>query len=233
MTLAADLFALQETDTAIETCDRELEQIRATLGESEVVAEARAIVAEQEARRHAAEAQARHLDGEFAILQAKIRPIETKLYDGSVRNPKELQSLQEELEMQRRRQRAIEDQQLAVMEEREVSAARLTAACAALQTEEVEWRQGQQDLTGREAALVEQRARLLAQREVRAARLDAPTLALYERLRRTKRGLAVVKVERGACRGCRITLPTTLQQRARSGLQVVQCPSCERILFAG
>jgi predicted nucleic acid-binding Zn-ribbon protein len=43
----------------------------------------------------------------------------------------------------------------------------------------------------------------------------------------------VVKVERGACLGCRLTVPTVILQRARSGMNPtpVQCPSCERMLY--
>ena len=38
------------------------------------------------------------------------------------------------------------------------------------------------------------------------------------------------RVEQGICRGCRISLPTTDLQQARSG-KLVQCSSCGRILF--
>jgi predicted nucleic acid-binding Zn-ribbon protein len=33
------------------------------------------------------------------------------------------------------------------------------------------------------------------------------------------------------CQGCRITLPTSMLQKARAGLGLVQCVSCERILL--
>jgi predicted nucleic acid-binding Zn-ribbon protein len=46
-----------------------------------------------------------------------------------------------------------------------------------------------------------------------------------------RQGRAVAKVERGMCGGCRISLPMTVLQKARSGLDVVQCVSCERILY--
>lgn len=233
MTIVADLFALQETDTAIDACERELESLRHQYGESEALAATRVALAVEETRRAAAEARARHLDDAIADLQAKMRPVETKLYDGSVRHPKELKDLQDELEMFRRREQTIEDQQLAVMEELEATAGSLGAARTAAAVSETEWRQGQGDLAQREADLEERVTRLKAERATRAGRIDGGTLAQYERLRRSKRGLAVARIERGGCRGCRITLPTTVQQRARSGMQIVQCPSCDRILVAG
>ena len=60
--------------------------------------------------------------------------------------------------------------------------------------------------------------------------IDAPTLGLYERLRSGRQGRAVARVERSICQGCRIGLPSHLVQRVRSGVVLVQCPSCERIL---
>jgi hypothetical protein len=85
----------------------------------------------------------------------------------------------------------------------------------------------------REQELLAQRERLQQQRQARAGRVAPTLLALYERLRPLKRGQAVARIERGVCGGCRITLPTTVQQRARAGGQVLRCPSCERILYAG
>ena len=233
MTITADLFALQEVDGAIEACDRELEQLRGRLGDSETLAAARAALAEAEVRRRAAEARTRDVDGEAAGLAAKIAPVEKRLYDGSVRNPKELQGLQEDLEMLHRQRRALEDRQLEAMEEIEASGAALAVARKEAEAQEGAWRADQGDLLAREQELVQEKTRLTARRQTAQARIDGPQLALYERLRRTRRGVAVVRIERGGCTGCRITLPTTVQQRARSGLQVVQCPSCERILYAG
>lgn len=233
MTITADLYALQEIDSALDACERELEQIRTRLGESEAVQDARVIIAEQDARRRAAEVEARRLETAMLDLQEKIRPVETRLYDGSVRNPKELEALQEDVDMLRRQQRGLEDQQLALMEELEVASAGLNGARAEAEAAEAAWRADQGNLALRQQELEADRARLQAQREQRAARIPPPNLAQYERLRRSKRGLAVVRVERGACQGCRIALPTTVQQRARSGMQVVQCTSCERILYTG
>ncbi len=233
MTIVADLFALQEIDSAIDAADRELESVRAQMGEDEAVLAARAAVAEQEARRRAAEARARDLETQITDLRAKAEPVERKLYGGSVRQPKELQDLNDEVEMYRRQQRAIEDRQLEVMEELESSAAGLAAARKAAAEVEGAWEMRQASLRARENEIQRHRAELVEQRGERARRIDAQRLALYERLRKARGGRAVARIERGICQGCRIALPTTLQQRARSGLQVVQCTSCDRILYAG
>lgn len=233
MSIAGDLFLLQELDSALDARARELEQVRAEFGDSGEAAEARAELVGDETRLRAAAAQTRELETQLSDLAAKSTPVEQHLYDGSVRNPKELQSLQDELAMFQRQRRALEDQQIAALEEHEVAAAAVRAAGQRVDELERSWRDQQGNLTQREHDLTVERDRLREQRRLRAARIDPARMVLYDRLRTSKRGVAVAKTERGVCLGCRITLPTTITQRARSGQQIVQCTSCERILYAG
>lgn len=233
MSTAAELYALQEVDSAFDACERELEQVRARLGERTEVDEARAEVARLEAEVAAAQRRLRELDTAATDLRAKMAPIEQRLYSGAVRHPRELQGLQDELNMFRRQLDHLEDDELAAMEALEGATAALVAARERLTALEAVWREEQARLHQREQELLAQRERLQQQRQARAGRVAPTLLALYERLRPLKRGQAVARIERGVCGGCRITLPTTVQQRARAGGQVLRCPSCERILYAG
>jgi predicted nucleic acid-binding Zn-ribbon protein len=233
MTVTADLFALQEADSALDACERELAEVRSKLAEEDSAGELRAQVAEQEARLAIARGRAADLETAIRDLQEKVSPVERKLYSGEVRIPKELQALQEDLEMLLRQRRELEDQDLAVMEEVEAAGAALGAARSRLDEYTSSYHTEHTRLVEREGELVQRREQLQANRERRAARIDPQRRGLYDRLRTARRGIAVVRVERGVCTGCRITLPTTVQQRARSGMQAVQCTSCERILFAG
>jgi len=73
--------------------------------------------------------------------------------------------------------------------------------------------------------------RLGRDRREQSGVVDAGSARLYEALRSSRQGMAVAKVERGICQGCRITLPVSVLQKARSGAVIVQCSSCERILY--
>ena len=68
-------------------------------------------------------------------------------------------------------------------------------------------------------------------RDEAAPQFAEHALAVYERLRDDRNGYAVAKVERGMCQGCRITLPSGELQRIRNSQDMVQCSSCQRILF--
>ncbi len=55
-------------------------------------------------------------------------------------------------------------------------------------------------------------------------------LQAYERLRRTKGGVAVAAVQNGICGGCRVGVPAQILRTARASTELTPCPSCGRIL---
>jgi len=76
-------------------------------------------------------------------------------------------------------------------------------------------------------------ADLQAERNATISPVDTVILKTYETLRKQRRGLAVAEVSENACRACGTTLNAALQQSARHATELVYCPSCGRILYAG
>ena len=101
---------------------------------------------------------------------------------------------------------------------------KLDEAKAAWEIRQTELQASLKELNAEKAGFEGQRSKL-------TEGLDPLTLQRYEALRKSKGGLAVAKVERGLCQGCRMSLPTHQQQRVRSGRQEVLCSSCGRLLF--
>ena len=94
------------------------------------------------------------------------------------------------------------------------------------------WAQEEQaSLSQKQAELNSALATLEKKRKDLASKLDTASLELYQALRRIRQGTAVAKVEQGVCQGCRIALPMSELQRAKIGQELVQCGSCERILY--
>jgi predicted nucleic acid-binding Zn-ribbon protein len=92
-----------------------------------------------------------------------------------------------------------------------------------------EWEQSQGALRRRKSEVETVLAKLKEERKGLAQKIDSEVLNTYERLRLTK-GQAVVKVERGKCQGCHITVPTSQWQKAKAG-DLIQCNSCSKILY--
>lgn len=232
MTAIADLYALQETDSALDQARAALERTETRLADTSEVDDARARLQEREAAWRAAAMAERAVELELEALREKIEPLEAKLYGGSVRSPKELADLQADVESLKRRQSGIEDQALEAMAAAEEAQAALREAQSALQEVEAARAAENRQLAVERERLMAEIAGLQARRQQQAATIDPQTLRLYEALRASRQGRAVVRVERGLCQGCRISLPSNVLTRARSGAGLVQCTSCERILYA-
>ncbi len=221
---------LQEIDSTLDQVRRELEDCRARLGdESEVVPLREGLdVARRELQ--ALQSKGRDLDTEIEDRRTKMKSQEKKLYDGSIRNPKELDSLSKEVEIEKAQISKLEDQALANMDALDSATAVEARSAREFGSKEQEWRSEQADLESRCGVLVGQEADLSAKRREAVSRIDPQTLRTYESVRRM-RGVAVAAVERGACQGCRISLSSSVIQRARSSPDLVPCQSCGRFLY--
>jgi predicted nucleic acid-binding Zn-ribbon protein len=233
MTSAADLFALQEIDLRRDARRAVIADIEARLGETEAIRAAREAFSEAEADLQGLKRLQRNFDTRLQDLDAKMRPVETKLYDGSVRNPKELTDMQKELDHFRAQRGKLDDEGLELIEAIDETTKHVAQQTQALRLAEAEWQQEKAQMLDQKSSAESEYASLQGQRDGRTADMDRGMLGLYESLRTSKAGRAVALVVRGQCQGCRITLPTHLVQRLRGGGLLIQCPNCERILVAG
>jgi predicted nucleic acid-binding Zn-ribbon protein len=233
MTSAADLFALQAIDLKRDARRALIADIESRLGETEELTAARELVATCESEVERLRREQRDLEARTEDLDARIQPVETRLYGGSIRNPKELTDLQKELDLLKRRRGDLDDEGLALIDALEAATSALERARAGMRAVQAAWQADQEELADGKARAQREAAQLNSERELRTKGMDAAALGLYEKLRGARQGRGVARVERGSCQGCRLGLPTHLVQRLRAGGQLVQCPSCERILVAG
>jgi predicted nucleic acid-binding Zn-ribbon protein len=231
MTEVAELLLLQDTDVSLDGALARLAEIEAALGESEELVAVRETAAEKAAALHVVRAQQKDLELAADSIRTKAAQIETKLYSGSVTNPKELQDLDADLRSLKEQVRKREDELLTLLVQIEEADAEHQAAVAALAAIEGEWRRGQDEMLAEKAEIEPEVARLRETRNSQATDVDRRLIRLYDLLRERRGGTAVARVERGMCQGCRISLPMSVLQRARTGVSVVQCVSCERILL--
>ena len=227
------LYELQELDLEIDATRSRLTKVEGQLGEDPALVEAKAALPQERAALTELEKKQRAAEVELDDIRTEIAAQEKKLYDSSVRNPKELLSMQDDVNQHRGRQRAQEDRVLEVMEQVEKAKAELEAKSSEVAATERQWQEGQAQLSREQAALKDTQAGLEGKRATLASRIDPATLNLYEELRTAKQGRAVARVEQGRCLGCRINLPLPPIQRARAGQSLVHCTNCGRIIYVG
>ena len=229
MSIAKDLYRLQELDLALEANAQAQKRVSGQIGESQIVLKAREKLAEEQKNLDTLTAQEKSTEWEIDDLTTKIKDIEKKLYGGKIFNSKELSSLQQETEDIKKRRSALEDKSLELMDQLELTRKAIASSQEALAKLEIQWQEQQKQLTAELEQLKAAQTTLGSDRQQITALIEPEAYAIYQELRKRK-GLAVAKVEQGICQGCRITLPNTDLQRAKGG-GVVRCSSCGRIIF--
>lgn len=230
---ARPLLDLQELDTAV---DRLRSRVRALEGGEDLDA---AREEANEAERQLGELRLKldelgrdqqRFEHEIDSISQKAAAEERRLYDGSVANARELDSIRHEVENLGRRRGDREDELLALMQIREdleveerATAERSDALRA--KVDEVE------DAATEELERVrgEVRDRLEA-RQTLAATIDPEYLELYEDLRPQKKGVAAVALVDGVCQGCHEQLSAVERDRLKRATGPKRCEHCRRIL---
>ena len=229
MSIAKDLYRLQEVDLALEANTQAQKRVSGQIGESQIVIKSRVKLAEEQKNLENLTAQQKSAEWETDDLTTKIKDTEKKLYGGKIFNSKELSSLQQETEDIKKRRSALEDKSLGLMDQVELTRKAIVSSKDELAKLEIQWQTQQKQLAAELVQLKAAQTALEDKRKQIAVLIDADTLFTYQELRKRK-GLAVAKVEQGICQGCRITLPNTDLQRAKGG-GIVRCSSCGRIIF--
>ena len=225
------LYALQELDWGLSASEVSLAEVRARLEDDSELVAARTrldhLVADLDKRTPLR----RELESSLAQQEERLQASEKRLYGGGVTNAREHSAAEEEKKLLQEQRSATEDKMLEMMVEIEELQVSRDAATERLSRLEAERETEYTDLLERQDALVAKLDELRLARSELTPDVPAATLSVYESLLRTRKGHAVAKVERGLCQGCRLALPTMEQQRARSYQGVVQCSSCQRILY--
>ena len=172
------------------------------------------------------------MEGDIDVVRTRMQKDQQRLDAGQVSSPRELENLQSEIESLKKRQGDLEDEELEIMEKREVVQTRLQELRderAQLQTTLAE------AVHRRDAAFTEIDAdndKTTQQRGELATTLPDELLALYEKVRAASGGVGAAALHRGRCEGCHLQLNTTDLNRVRDAPadDVVRCEECRRIL---
>jgi predicted nucleic acid-binding Zn-ribbon protein len=206
-----------------EDAARQLRELAASAGERAAeAARARDVCNEARARQTA-------IERELAEIEEKMKDRRMRMQ--RIRNDKEMQATQREIETMKERIGLLEEQELQVLEEVEALAAKVAQA-------EENQRQGQQALDGERAQLEAKESELAKavdrdgqMRKELAATIDRGLMRRYEFILSRRRGTALVAVRDGTCQGCHMHVPPQLYNQILKGEEVFACPSCNRLLF--
>jgi uncharacterized protein len=230
---ARPLLDIQEIDTAIDrlmTRIRDLESgkdVEVALTEAN---ESERLLGELRLRLDELSRDQMRFEHEIDSISQKAAAEERRMYDGSVANAKELDSIRHEVDNLKKRRGDREDELLGLMEVREEREAQERAAAE-------RWGSLRAQVETVEGTAAEELGRLTTELKERsearaalAATVDTELLELYEDIRPQKKGVAAVALIDGVCQGCHEQLSSVEIDRLKKTKDTKRCEHCRRIL---
>jgi predicted nucleic acid-binding Zn-ribbon protein len=204
--LLGDL-STKEKEIAVK--QREVESLNATLAEMEKQRAAKDKVFQDEGR----------------------KAMDKRMRMNRIKNAKELQALQREIDMMRQANGELEEELIKIMQQMDGVKAQIQAKESEMTALRDEWEKQRQTLgsqiTGIDQAVNEAASR----RQMIAAQIAGELISRYEMIFSRRGGTAVVEVSGGICQGCFMNIPPQLSNEIIRSEKVHLCPSCQRILF--
>ncbi|MBN1284244.1 MAG: hypothetical protein JXB47_02495 [Anaerolineae bacterium] len=232
MSQASALYHLQSLDLEIAARRARLDEINAALGEDKVVRKAQLLVKRTKDQLGASQARVTDLGLEIESIKTRYQESEIRLYSGKVKNPKELQDIQQEIASLKRRHAQLEDNLLESMMRLDDHQARFDKALKKLKRVKTQWEDDQAALAAEKTALGAQLATLGLDRAAAWEAMDGETQAVYDDTRARKGDQPVSLLQPDdTCSLCGVRQTSHGAQLVRRGNSLVRCAGCERVLF--
>ena len=228
---ASILYRLQKIDLELDKHRAMLAEVNAKLASNPVVQKAQANLAAAQTELTGVRRTAKAIDDENMTLSAKLKEVEERLYGGKVRNPRELQDLQNDAAALKRNRDSLDEKQLAAMDVVETAEHKESEAKAGLAEAEAARAIEQSDLLRDKGAVEALVAKLEGEREAALISVTAEDRTAYDLMRKQKK-MAVSLLVDGICTVCGVAPSSSQVMAARAGGELVRCGTCGRIIYA-
>lgn len=229
--IAAALFQLQQLDLEMDRLTAEQHSLTSALQNDASLRKARAehTFAQQQLTQSLQDQK----DAEAALAdhEQRLKHHEQRLYSGGVTNPKELFSIQQEVQYLRIQQARQEEAVLEMMERAEALSAEVEHKASTLNEAEHAWQASNAAALARREQLETHLQELRTRKTTQATGMDTELIKRYEGMRKTKQGRVVSRVEQNSCQWCRVILTPSELQRVRISSELQTCSNCGRILY--
>lgn len=175
------------------------------------------------------ESDRKKLELEVASKQDFIRKCEAS--QSQTKSNEEYRRYQHQVETIRTEIQALEDQQLALMEQTEAASRDLVAAQKVSTEERAAVDRQLSELAARTVNLERELNDVSDDRDRLAGAVDGTVLAKYDRLLTSRGDNIVVSVAGTICGGCHMKLPQQVFLMAKAQREIAHCPMCSRILY--
>lgn len=227
------LYQLQLIDNEIDKHNKQLNEIQKILNFNQDVIALQQDLDLLETEKKGKNQILKKFSDEATIIQNKISSSEQSLYDGSVKNPKELQSINLEIDSLRKRLVTLDEEQLDYLYQIEELDEKIDLKKAELSNLEQTKLDQRNNFQLKIEHIQKENNRLDIEKKTIINQIEDNFLEKYKLLRKTKNGVAVSLIVDNACALCGNSLPPMEVQKAKSSEDDVNCSVCKRFLFTG
>src|SRR5688572_8550984 len=172
----------------------------------------------------------RNLEKDVAVYQGRLTKFKDQL--SLVKTNKEYQAMQHEIATAQSDLGAVEEKVLERMLDADTIAADVKRAEATLTTRQKEIDAEKKELTEELASVATSLKEASEARAELVKGLDARLMAIFEQVARVRKGVAISTATRdGLCSACHVRLRPFVFQQIRQNDAIIQCESCQRILY--
>lgn len=225
------LRALQEIDRDLFRVNEELRRLPAELARRQAKLDAQAkTLEERKERMRELQVRVKEIENTVAIQQQRIRKLEKEA--NSSRDMSVVEACRYEIRGLKRQIDDAEREALGYVEQIEAGGADVKQLEGELVSEREVFAEYSAEV---ESEVSDARGRQEKLRKTRETRLvdglDQSTLDLYDRLLQARGGEALAVLDGAICQACFMQVPPNLAVRVARGIEIVQCSSCDRILY--
>jgi predicted nucleic acid-binding Zn-ribbon protein len=218
----------QQKIKQIQTEIKSLPQQRQNL-EAQLAASAAALAALKHKGQHL-EMDRKKLELDAGTRQESITRLKTQQYE--TRKNDEFRAMGNEIERYEKEIRAIEDQELELMDQADKLKVEIGAEDKKASGARESIARQMTDLEEKAKTLETRLTELTAERTEAAGKIDEDLLGRFERLFASKGDAAIVSLEHEVCTGCHMKVTPQTAHRVKNGKDIVSCEQCGRILYA-
>ncbi|HVJ47173.1 MAG TPA: C4-type zinc ribbon domain-containing protein [Luteolibacter sp.] len=225
------LLILQDRDRRLLALAKDLDKLpqEEARAKTKLAGDESAVTKAHDALREA-ELKVKKIEMDAATRRTTIVRLKNQQFE--TRKNEEFQALGHEITRYEKELDGLETEELEAMEEVDKLRAILATAEAAKKRTQGLVEEDLASIKERHARLAATRDEVRAERAPLAAAIDGTILGLYERLMKTKDGLAVAPMlEGGRCGGCQMKLIPSSVVKVQAGTERAQCENCGRIIY--
>jgi predicted nucleic acid-binding Zn-ribbon protein len=159
------------------------------------------------------------------------KTMERRMRMNRIKNAKELQALQREIDLIKQSNSELEEELIALMEAIDAIKADMQAKQEEMAQMQQEWQKKQEEMQAQISGIDLAVSEAASRRKTIASQVAGDLISRYELIFARRGGTAVVEVAGGICQGCYMNIPPQLWNEIIKSEKVTLCPSCQRILY--